>query len=48
MLNTSASIVLAALRDSTYYREYALPLRVLRPCGVTILSILLAGMIGRG
>ena len=36
----SPSVVLAALRGSTYRETYASPLRLLRPRWVTILNIL--------
>src|SRR5262245_44094222 len=40
MLKKSASVVLATLRSSTYRKEYASPLRLLRPCWTVFLSIL--------
>ena len=40
LLTKSASGVLAALRGSTYGREYDLPFRLLRPCWTAFLSIL--------
>ena len=40
MLKKSASGVLASLRGSTYRKEYASPLRLLRPCWTDFLSIL--------
>ena len=39
MLKKSASFVLAALRGSTYRREYASPLRLLWPRWTTFLNI---------
>jgi hypothetical protein len=38
----SASFVLASLRGSTYNKEYASPLRPLRPRWTAILNILLS------
>jgi hypothetical protein len=43
MLKMTAGFVLAALRDSPYGTEYASPLRLLRPRGTAILSILRDG-----
>jgi len=40
LLTKSASCVLAALRGSTYRREYASSLRLLRPCWTAILNSL--------
>ena len=40
MLKKAASFVLASLRGSTYRKEYALPLRSLRPCRTAFLNIL--------
>ena len=40
MLKKSASGVLTSLRGSTYSKEYASPLRLLRPCWTAFLSIL--------
>lgn len=40
LLRKSASGVLAALRGSTYYREYASPRRLLRPCRMAFLNSL--------
>jgi hypothetical protein len=40
MLKTSASFVFAALRGSMYGKEYASPLRLLRPRWTAILNIL--------
>ena len=42
LLIMSASGVLAALRGSTYDREYASPLRLLRPCRTAFLNSLRA------
>jgi len=39
-LTKSASGVLAALRGSTYYREYASPHHLLRPCWTAFLNSL--------
>jgi hypothetical protein len=46
MLKNSASFVLASLRGSTYGREYASPLRSLRPRWTAFLNILLSILIG--
>ena len=40
LLKKAASGVLAALRGSTYCREYASPLRLLRPCWTAFLNSL--------
>jgi hypothetical protein len=40
LLTKSASGVLAALRGSTYHREYASPHRLLRPCWTDFLNSL--------
>jgi hypothetical protein len=40
LLTKSTSSVLAALRGSTYCREYASPLRLLRPCWTAFLNSL--------
>ena len=40
MLKTSASVVLASFRPSTYPRGYASGLHSLRPCWTNVLSIL--------
>jgi hypothetical protein len=42
MLKKAASFVLASLRGSTYRKEYASPLRSLRPRWTTFLNILRA------
>ena len=44
MLKKSASFVLAALRGSTYRKEYASPPRWLRPRWTAFLNILCAGL----
>jgi len=41
MLKKTASVVLAALKGSTYRREYASPFLWLRPCWTAFLSILM-------
>jgi hypothetical protein len=40
MLKKSASFVLASLSDSTYEKQYASPLRLLRPRWTAFLNIL--------
>ena len=45
MLKKSASFVLASLRGSTYGKEYASPLRALRPRWTAFLNILRAAMV---
>jgi hypothetical protein len=40
MLKKASGCVLTSLRGSTYMRQYASPLRSLRPCQKTFLNIL--------
>ena len=45
LLKQPASGVLAALRGSTYRKEYASPLRLLRPCWTAFLNSLLEALV---